>query len=652
MKGKTLSLIVSVCLGLALAILLALATDTATAGTTATTHYVATDGTCGGNSPCYATIQAAVDAAARGDTILVAKGTYTGVSAHGSHTQVVYLDKSVTIRGGYTTAYAEPPDPIAHPTTLDAESQGHVVYVPTIGSSATPTLEGLRLTGGYASEGVSGDDTGGGLRVDGTSGDLVTVRNCWIGNNTAEGGGAGGIGVDFDRVQIIDSTVISNTGTGVILWESDSPVLSGNTIAGNSAGGVTILTSRYGNGLSIQGNDFIGNTGNGIYLDTIESDGGNDLISDNTFDGNDRGLFAKSIYYTSLRIHNNTFHNNTNNNPCYHYDIYGGGLRLEGVNAEVLNDTFTGNYACYGGGLSVGNGGGNTVLIQGNTFLSNSAGAGMGGAIHLEGEGNAANVQGNLISGNQAHDGGGLSIDVGAQPTVRRNVVTGNQVAGYGGALYCGSCTVTLEQNRITGNSAGTGGGLAFGWPAVAIPQTVSTLINNLIADNSAATGSGVAIKSSNLVLIHNTIAHNLGGAGVHVERDLPTSAVLTNTILVSHTVGIQLVSGSASLQGTLWGDGAWANGSDWGGAVVTGTVNYWGDPLFVDPGHGDYHISASSPARDRGVDAGIHTDLDGESRPHPDTHIPDIGADEYHLDDARVFLPLVMRSWLPTNRR
>ncbi len=80
-----------------------------------------------GPSTCsYASIQAAVDAAATGDVIKVAAGTYTTVTMRprnditttGDVTQVVYLTKTVTIRGGYTTtnSFADPPDPVANPT--------------------------------------------------------------------------------------------------------------------------------------------------------------------------------------------------------------------------------------------------------------------------------------------------------------------------------------------------------------------------------------------------------------------------------------------------------------------------------------------------------------------------------------------------------
>ena len=69
----------------------------------ATVHYVAPGGDCGGFTPCYASIQAAVDALgfSSTDEIRVAQGTYTGVSARTGITQVVYLSRTVTIRGGY-----------------------------------------------------------------------------------------------------------------------------------------------------------------------------------------------------------------------------------------------------------------------------------------------------------------------------------------------------------------------------------------------------------------------------------------------------------------------------------------------------------------------------------------------------------------------
>src|SRR5512136_3103140 len=128
MKIKTFPIFLATMMGMLWAVLILRAACPAQAAPTAT-HYVAPGGDCGGHSPCYAAIQAAVDAAASGETILVAEGTYTGVSMHGSHTQLVYLGKGVIIRGGYTTAYNDPPDPATRPTTLDAQGQGHVVYI-------------------------------------------------------------------------------------------------------------------------------------------------------------------------------------------------------------------------------------------------------------------------------------------------------------------------------------------------------------------------------------------------------------------------------------------------------------------------------------------------------------------------------------------
>ena len=88
----------------------------------------------------YSVIQDAVDVARNGDLIKVAAGTYDDLNNYYGLAQVVYVAKSITIRGGYSTAFSEPPDPVANPTTLDAGGRGRVIYVE---GNISLTLEGL-----------------------------------------------------------------------------------------------------------------------------------------------------------------------------------------------------------------------------------------------------------------------------------------------------------------------------------------------------------------------------------------------------------------------------------------------------------------------------------------------------------------------------
>ena len=175
----------------------------------------------------------------------------------------------------------------------------------------------------------------------------------------------------------------------------------------------------------------------------------------------------------------------------------------------------------------------------------------------------------------------------------------------------------------------------------------VLTMTNVVVAGNHAdRQGSGLYIAdSSSCKLVHTTIARNLGvaGSGIHITG-ISSTVALTNTILVSHTVGITVTAGNtATLEATLWGSDTWANDTDWGGAgtVITSNVNIWGDPAFVDPDAGDYHIGPRSAAVDRGVDAGVTGDMDGERRPARRGY--DIGADE--LPSEYIYLPLVVRN-------
>ncbi len=142
----------------------------------------------------HADIQSAVDAASDGDVIKVATGNYAGVNTRAGLKPLVYLDKSVTLRGGYTTAFAEPPDPAANPTTLDAGGQGRVIYVT---GNVSVTLEGLRITGGNATglQGgpirEAGRDAGGGVYITTAT---ATISGCEIWNNRAADLGMTGMG--------------------------------------------------------------------------------------------------------------------------------------------------------------------------------------------------------------------------------------------------------------------------------------------------------------------------------------------------------------------------------------------------------------------------------------------------------------------------
>jgi hypothetical protein len=163
-------------------------------------------------------------------------------------------------------------------------------------------------------------------------------------------------------------------------------------------------------------------------------------------------------------------------------------------------------------------------------------------------------------------------------------------------------------------------------------------LANNVVAENRAGlSGAGLYVWASSPRLLHTTIAGNTGGegSGIYVGDWSNSYSYLrmTNTILVSQTVGITVSAGNtAAMEATLWGSGSWANGDDWEGAglIITGTLNYWDDPRFLQPGAADYHLSAASAAIDAGVDAAISVDIDRDPRPIGPGY--DIGADEAPL--------------------
>ncbi len=174
----------------------------------------------------YSTIQAAVDAANSGDEILIATGTYTGVTNLNGVAQMVYISQTLTLRGGYNADFTIW-DPETYSTTLDAEEQGRVFYID--GSDAanpiTVTLDGLHITRGRwgAVEYVGYNDSdfltnswwkaalGGGVRV--RKANLV-MDHCNLNNNHTPNGAGSGLFQHYGSFTMQNSTVESNGGTG------------------------------------------------------------------------------------------------------------------------------------------------------------------------------------------------------------------------------------------------------------------------------------------------------------------------------------------------------------------------------------------------------------------------------------------------------
>jgi uncharacterized repeat protein (TIGR01451 family) len=446
----------------------------------------------------------------------------------------------------------------------------------------SPTIEGLCLTGGDASgfRGVSGDNAGGGVYVQGAT---IAISHCVVFSNTAstveEVGFGGGLYFADSRVmlegnQVFDnvaSTGLQGLGGGLSFVDSDA-TLRDNIVQDNVA-----ATVHFGGG-------------GGMYFEnsTVVMDG--NTIADNLastaapgFDGAGGGLV---FYYSDVTLSDNEVRGNM---ASATWSGFCGGLLATESNITLSGSTVSDNI----GGTSYWSLGGGLCLENSDAWLS------------------ANLVQGNTASLAAGGDGGGLVSDSS------HVVLTGNSII---------SNTATLSPT-----AAGRGGGL------VVVGGSQLTLTNNLLAGNHAnSQGSGLWVdgdSSGSVVaarLLHNTIAGNVtsAGSGEGIFVGEYTTLSLTNTIISGHAgVGITVAAGStATLEATLWH----GNGADTGGAgtILTGTINLWGDPAFVNPSAGDYHLGQGSAAIDAGIDAGVSTNIDGDPRPLGLGF--DLGADEY----------------------
>jgi pectinesterase len=202
---------------------------------------------CGGNTPCYATIQAAVDAANSGETIYVYPGTYSesvdlsSMSPQGDLTLVTVNSAGVPTPGTVEVHYEGPEAEIRTATAFDGDVtiDGFVVY--SDGSGMDVELEGA---GGADRNLVIRNVTATGTGNNGIEAEAdgdVTVTNCTANDNVSAGGSGMIVKDTGGDVTILDCEASGNGSTGIRVNNVDGAVTVRNcTASGNQARGVWV----------------------------------------------------------------------------------------------------------------------------------------------------------------------------------------------------------------------------------------------------------------------------------------------------------------------------------------------------------------------------------------------------------------------------
>lgn len=219
-----------------------------------------------------------------------------------------------------------------------------------------------------------------------------------------------------------------------------------------------------------------------------------------------------------------------------------------------------------------------------------------GGGIYC-GPSSSPTIINNIIVENDAVFGAGIYCGPASSPTIRNNVILRNSSLKFGGGICCYGAAPTIANNKIMGNEASNSGGGIFCY------RDSSLITNNVLWKNRAKFGGGISCDRSSCVVINNAIADNeaLYGGGIFFEAG---SIRIINTILWNN---------KDDLYSDRFSPASRPNHSDIGDGDFRGlNGNISADPLFIDPEHGNLHLSSDSPCIDAGNPDRIYNDPDG----------------------------------------
>jgi predicted outer membrane repeat protein len=447
----------------------------------------------------YPTIQAAINAAATGDEVVVADGIYSEL--------VRFNGRAITVRSVNG----------ASKTIIDGAQLGTPVKF--VGSETPASvLDGFTIRNGKAA-------VGGGLYINSAS---PTVRHCVIVGNTAldRGGGAAVInGQPNFTACTFDSNLATERGGGVFLMINadatwTSCVFRSNSVrnrGGDSVGGAVAAESAsdplfsqctFEQNVAEPADGYFGSSrGGAVWLSGPIGTFSGCTFASNAAKARQGEARGGAIYSTAaLAVNASTFDGNT----------------VRHLGGE--------GYSGYGGAVYSGA----TLTLTGCAFNSNSCadfGDGFGGATYSVG-------------------------DTTSTQTTFRNCLVSTRYA-YGGAIWCGAaCRIDgglLESNRATHVSSNFGShGGAIAAPSGTVTISDATLRLNGDGPNlDTEYGGGVfcfsAITCTN-VLLEGNRAHQDGGALYSSSDDIALMQCTALNNLARRSGGVAFAGGDASV--------------------------------------------------------------------------------------------------------
>lgn len=507
----------------------------------------------------YATIQAAIDSANDGDTILVAEGRYQ---------ENLSVTEGITLTGGWDPTFTTQ---TPGNSTIDGQGLGRVISITCATSDTLVTVDGFTIENGDATAlgpppaavpagehsslpgSMPPDSQGLG---DGSSIAEATTRvRTHLGDLAARGLYPGGADAYQAMVARLDRLTAQAEQAQARTRPTEtrpeqSPDCGGGIYSWNAS--LHLVNSTVQFNLASSENDA---HGGGIFVGQAARSGvkiADNVVQYNTAsnyaDGHGGGLY---LFQTPGAVveHNHFLDNAASNGGPYGA---GGGLSVDdsaGVLVQfnhVERNTAHASWDCPGMGGG-GNGGGaqfrrtDDAIVADNVFRDNLAalhcGSHTGGMYVYE----AANLR---LEGNEFFDnwgvlfqvysddfGGGLGVDTVYSATVTSNVLRGNAVSlvnpdhgmhvSYGGGIF----GYALTDSRITSNelwaNLASGDFTAFGGGMYLVGTEGVSVTKNLFAENAASLstsglGSGGALNLRNTVstlVRHNHFMDNRGSA-------------------------------------------------------------------------------------------------------------------------------------------